>query len=122
VILLDWRNPVVDERSDNLSKAFRRQADDSRRQAGAARAAAEQAHATTSNGFADGRQLLAAADTAFKREEFTAAAQKYEQSRNAFEAAKRESDEARAAAAAPAASAHAHAPPQAPRGPPPAAA
>jgi eukaryotic-like serine/threonine-protein kinase len=109
VILLDSRNPVVDELSDNLSKAFRRQADDSRRQAGASRVAAEQARATASNGFAEGRQLLAAADTAFKREEFTAAAQKYEQSRIAFEAAKRETDEARAAAAVRAAAAQAQA-------------
>jgi tetratricopeptide (TPR) repeat protein len=113
VILLDSRNPVVDELSDNLSKAFRRQADDSRRQAGASRAAAEQAHATASSGFADGRQLLAAADASFKREEFTAAAQKYEQSRIAFEAAKREADEARAAAAVRAAAAQAQAQPQA---------
>ncbi len=109
VILLDSRNPVVDELSDNLSKAFRRQADDSRRQAGAARVAAEQARATTLGGFVQASQLLTAADTAFKREEFTAAAQKYEQSRIGFEAAKREADETRAAAAARAAAAQAQA-------------
>jgi hypothetical protein len=109
VILLDSRHPVVGELSDDLSKAFRRQADESRRQAGAARTAAEQAHATTLGGFVQGSQLLTAADTAFKREEFTAAAQKYEQSRIAFEAAKREGDEARAAAVARAAAAQAQA-------------
>jgi tetratricopeptide (TPR) repeat protein len=103
VIALDPRHPAVGELSGELNRSFRRQAEDSRRQMETARAAAEQSRAASQAGFAEGRQLLAAAETSFRREEFTVAAQKYQQARIAFERAKRESDEARAAAAAAAA-------------------
>jgi tetratricopeptide (TPR) repeat protein len=105
VMALDPRHPVVGELSGELNKSFRRQAEESRRQTEAARTAAEQARASSQAGFAEGRQLLAAAETSYRREEFTVAAQKYEQARMAFERAKRESDEARTAAAAAAAAA-----------------
>jgi tetratricopeptide (TPR) repeat protein len=100
VIALDPRHPVVGELSAELSRSFRRQADDSRRQMDAARTAAEQARASAQGSFAEARQLFAAADTSYKREEFIVAAQKYQQARIAFERATRESEEARAAAAA----------------------
>jgi tetratricopeptide (TPR) repeat protein len=105
VIALDSRHPVVGELSSELNRAFRRQAELSRRLTETARTAAEQARAAALTGFADGRQLVAAGETSFKREEFTVAAQKYEQARIAFEGAKREADDARAAAAARAAQA-----------------
>jgi len=100
VMALDPRHPVVGELSGELNKTFKRQAEDSRRKTDAARVAAEQARAQAQTSFADARQLLTAAETSFRREEFTVAAQKYEQSRIAFEGAKREADEAKAAAAA----------------------
>ena len=103
VIALDPRHPVVGELSGQLNASFRRQADDSRRQMEASRTAAEQARASGQASFGEARQLFAAADTSYKREEFTVAAQKYQQARIAFERAKRESDEARAAAVAAAA-------------------
>jgi len=101
VMALDPRHPVVDELSGELNRSFSRQAEDSRRQTEAARTAAEQARASSQAGFAEGRQLFAAAETSFKREEFIPAAQKYQQARIAFERARQESDEARAAAARP---------------------
>jgi len=100
VMALDPRHPVVGELSGELNRTFKRQAEDSRRKTDAARLAAEQARAQAQTSFADARQLLTVAETSFRREEFTVAAQKYEQARIAFEGAKREADEAKAAAAA----------------------
>src|SRR5262249_3089543 len=69
VIALDPRHPVVGELSGELNKAFKRQAEDSRRKTDAARVAAEQARAQAQTSFNDARQLLAAAETSFRREE-----------------------------------------------------
>jgi tetratricopeptide (TPR) repeat protein len=103
VIALDPRHPVVGELSGPLNASFRKQADDGRRQMEAARTGAEQARAASQASFGEARQLFTAAETSYKREEFTVAAQKYQQARIAFERAKRESEEARAAAVAAAA-------------------
>ena len=100
MIALEPQNPVVGELSDTLNRTFRRQAEESRRQMTLARTAAEQVRATPYAGFGEGRQLIAAAETSFKREQYLVAAQKYEQARLAFEAAKREADEAKAIAIA----------------------
>jgi len=103
VIALDPRHPVVGELSGELNRSFKGQADDSRNQTEAARTAAEQVRASAQASFGEARQLFAAADTSYKREEYTVAAQKYQQARIAFERARRESEEDRAAAAAAAA-------------------
>jgi hypothetical protein len=95
------RHPVVGELSAALKQHFRPQAEDSRRQAEGARRAAEAARATSSTGFRQGGQLATEADALYRQQDFATAAQKYLESRNAFERAKREADEARAVAASP---------------------
>jgi len=101
VMALDPRHPVVGELSGELNRSFRRRAEDSRQQMETARTAAEQAHGSSQAGFAEGRRLFAAAEASYRGEEFTVAAQKYQQARIAFERATREAEEARAAAARP---------------------
>jgi predicted Ser/Thr protein kinase/tetratricopeptide (TPR) repeat protein len=102
VMALDPRQPVIAELSAALKQHFRPQAEDGRRQAEGARRAAEEARATALAGFAQGRQLAAEADGLLRRQDYAAAAQRYLQSRDAFDRARREASEARAAAARPA--------------------
>ena len=99
VMALDPRHPVVAELSGELNRHFRKQAEDGRRQAEKARSGAEQARAASLAAFADGRRLSTDAEASFRREEFTVAAQKFQESQMAYERAQRESEEARAAAA-----------------------
>jgi predicted Ser/Thr protein kinase/tetratricopeptide (TPR) repeat protein len=106
VMALDPRQPVIAELSAALKQHFRPQAEDGRRQAEGARKAAEESRATAIAGFTQGRQLAAEADGLFRRQDYAAAAQKYMESRNAFERATRQAGEARAAAARPAPSPH----------------
>ncbi len=105
VMALDPRQPVIGELSAALKQHLRPQAEDGRRQAETARRAADQARATALAGFTQGRRLTAEADGLFRRQDYAAAAQKYLESRNAFERAKREADEARTAALRPSPSA-----------------
>jgi len=98
VMALDPRHPVVAELSGELNRHFRKQAEDGRRQAEKARSGAEQARAASLAAFAEGRRLSTDAEASFRREEFTVAAQKFQESEMAYERAQRESEEARAAA------------------------
>ena len=100
VMVLDPGHPVVAEMSRQLNGHFRSQAEEGRTQTEAARTAAEQARGTSLAGFAEGRRLLQEGDTLFRRQEFAVAAQKFSESRNAYERATREAETARAAAAA----------------------
>jgi eukaryotic-like serine/threonine-protein kinase len=105
VMTLAPRHPVVAELSAALKAHFRPQADDARRAAEGARRAAGEAGAGSSTGYRQGGQLASEADALFRGQDFANAAQKYVESRNAFERAKREADEARLAAARPSPSA-----------------
>jgi predicted Ser/Thr protein kinase len=100
VMALDPGHPVIAETSGELNRHFRGQAEQSRVQTEAARAAAEQARAGAFAGFSDGRRLQQEGEAAFGRQQFTQAAQKFSESRNAYERAAREAEAARAAAAA----------------------
>jgi hypothetical protein len=88
----------VAELSSALKEHFRPQAEDTRRLAGGARKSAEEARAQSSPAYAQGRQLATEADTLLRRQDYANAAQRYVESRNAFERAAREAEEARAAA------------------------
>jgi predicted Ser/Thr protein kinase/tetratricopeptide (TPR) repeat protein len=101
VMALDPRQPVIGELSAALRQHFRPQAEDGRRQADAARKAAEEARAAALAGFTQGQKLVTEADALFSRQDYAAAAQKYLESRDAFERARRQAIEARAAAARP---------------------
>ena len=98
VMALAPRHPVVAELSSALKEHFRPQAEDTRHLAGGARKSAEEARAQSSPGYAQGRQLATEADTLFRRQDYANAAQRYIESRNAFERAAREAEEARVAA------------------------
>jgi hypothetical protein len=92
---------VIAELSAALRRHLRPQAEEARQRAEGARKGAEDARAAALPGFAQGQKLLAEAGTLFRREDFAAAAQRYMEGRDAFERARREADEARAAAARP---------------------
>jgi tetratricopeptide (TPR) repeat protein len=105
VMALAPRHPVVAELSAALQQHLRPQAEDSRQQALGARKAAEATRALSSPAFKEGGQLATEADALFRGQDYANAAQKYLESRNAFERAKRDADEARAVAARPSPSA-----------------
>jgi len=111
VMALDPQHPVVGELSAALRQHFRPQAEDARQSAEGARRSAEEARASGLAGFSRGQKLAAEAGGLFAKQDFAAAAQRYMESRDAFERAKREADEARAAAARPSPSALPAAPP-----------
>ncbi len=100
VLSLDPRHPVADRLSVELNRFFRSQAEDARGQARNARAAAEAARAAGETDFRRAVSLLAAADGLSGREQHAVAAQKYLESRNAFDVA-RTAAEARRAASSP---------------------
>ncbi len=100
VMNLDPGHPVVAEVSRELNRHFRSQAEQSRAQTDAARGAAEQAHASALAGFSDGRRLQQEGDALFGQQQFAVAAQKWNESRNAYERVAREAEAARAAAVA----------------------
>jgi hypothetical protein len=100
VLALDPRHPVADKLSGELNRFFRGQAEDARGQAHNARAAAEAARASGEADFRRAAALLTSADDLTGREQYAVAAQKYLESRNAFEVA-RTSAEARKAASLP---------------------
>ena len=102
VMALDPGHPVVAEMSRELNRHFRGQAEESRAQTETARSVAEQARAASLAGFAEGRKLLREGDALFGKQEFAVAAQRFSESRNAYERATREAEAARAAAAVPA--------------------
>ena len=99
VMALDPRHPVIGELSAALRQHLRPQAEDARRRAEGARRGAEEARANANPGFARGQKLAAEAGGLFQKEDYAAAAQRYLESRDAFDRAKREAEEARLAAA-----------------------
>jgi hypothetical protein len=105
VMALDPRQPVIAELSSQLKEHFQRPAEEARTQATDARRAAERAQATSQSAFAEAARLSSDAEGLFRRQEFTAATQKFLQSKDAFQQAQREAEAARAAAARPAPSA-----------------
>jgi len=96
VMTLDPRHPVVAELSGKLSERFRQEAEKARTAAQQARAAADRAQATSVPGYADGGRLEREAAALLGRGEFIPAAQKYIESRNAFEKAPAEASAVRA--------------------------
>ena len=98
VMALAPRHPVVAELSSALKEHFRPQAEESRRLAEGARKAAEEARAASSPAYTRGKQLATEADALLRGQHYAGAAQRYLESRNAFERSSREADEARAAA------------------------
>ena len=101
VMTLDPRQPVIGELSAALKEHFRPQAEDGRRQADGARRSAEAARAMALPGFTQGQKLVTEGEALFRRQDYAAAAQKYLESRDAFERATRQAIEARAVAARP---------------------
>jgi serine/threonine-protein kinase len=102
---LDPRHPVVRELSSDLNRYARRQADEARTRAAAARAAVGDERAATGPSAVRARRLGAEADALFREERFAEAAQKYLESGDGFEALRREVEAARVAAASPSPSA-----------------
>ena len=101
VMELDPRQPVIGELSTALKEHFRPQAEDGRRQADGARKSAEAARAVALAGFTQGQKLVTEGDALFRRQDYAAAAQKFLESRDAFDRAARQAIEARAVAARP---------------------
>ena len=101
VMTLDPRQPVIGELSAALNQHFRPQAEDGRRQADGARKSAEAARAVALAGFTQGQKLVTEGDALFRRQDYAAAAQKYLESRDAFDRATRQAIEARVVAARP---------------------
>jgi predicted Ser/Thr protein kinase/tetratricopeptide (TPR) repeat protein len=106
VMTLDPRHPSIAEMSAALKQHFRPQAEDGRRQAEGARKGAEEVRAMALAGFTEGQKLATEGEALFRRQDYAAAAQRYMESRNAFERAKREAEAARAAAVRPSPSAY----------------
>jgi serine/threonine-protein kinase len=100
VLELDRRHPAARQLVSDLNRYSRRQAEDARGRAAASRAAAENASTTRTPAYAQARRLTADADGLFGQERFAEAAEKYIESRDAFDGVKREADAARAAEAA----------------------
>ena len=101
VLALDPRHPVADELSGELNRFFRGQAEESRGQAARARTGAEGGHATGEANFRRAFALTGEADGLFGRGQYAVAAQKYLESRDAFEAAVRAAETRRAIASPP---------------------
>ncbi|HYN03505.1 MAG TPA: serine/threonine-protein kinase [Vicinamibacteria bacterium] len=96
VLALDPRHPVADKLSVELNRFFRSQAEDARGQARNAKAAAEAARAAGEADFRRAASLLTAADGLSGREQYAVAAQKYLESRNAFDVARTAAEARRA--------------------------
>jgi hypothetical protein len=89
VLSIDPRHPAAGELSAALNRHFRGRAEDARAVARKSRAEAEAGRAGRMEGFAEAAQAVADADALFQREEFAVAAQKYLESRDGFDRARR---------------------------------
>ena len=89
VLALDPRHPIVDRLSKELNSRFRFQAEEARRLMAEGRREAERARASDQPRFAQAAALLREADQAFANGEFAVATQKFLDSRNGFEQARR---------------------------------
>jgi len=100
LLTLDRRHPAARDLTRDLNRYARRQAEEARGRAAASRAAAEDASTTRLPAHAQARKVTTEADALFAEERFAEAAAKYIESRDAFDALKREADAGRAAEAA----------------------
>ncbi|HVR71389.1 MAG TPA: protein kinase [Vicinamibacteria bacterium] len=107
VLALDPRHAVAAELSDRLNRHFQGQSAEARRMMAAAREAATRARAESVRPFPEAVTLATEADVLHRRAEYAVAAQKFMESRDRFEQARRtavaqaEVQAARAAAAPP---------------------
>jgi len=94
ILAIDPRHPAAGQLSAALNRHFRGQAEDARRIAREARAAAEATKVSSSEAFAQAAKLVAAAETLFQSQEYAVAAQKFLESRDSFERARRTAEAA----------------------------
>jgi tetratricopeptide (TPR) repeat protein len=101
VLALDPRHPVAGELSAALNVHFRKQAEDARRMSDEARRGAEPAKAGDAEGFARADRLAREGAALLQRDQFAVATQKFLESRDGFDRARRAAEAAARAAAAP---------------------
>lgn len=89
VLALDPRHPVAAELSDRLNRHFQGQSSEARKAMTAAREAATRAHAETVRPYPEAVVLAAEADGLHRQAEYAVAAQKFLESRDRFEQARR---------------------------------
>lgn len=89
VLELDPKHPVVNELTARLNSTFRTRADEAHRLAQRARAEADKVKASTAPGFIEAAGFLAEGDLLFRRSEFADATQRYLESRDGFDRARR---------------------------------
>jgi hypothetical protein len=89
VLALDPRHPVAAELSERLNRHFQAQSSEARRMMTAAREAAVRARAETQRPYTEAVTLATEADVLQRRNEFAVAAQKFLESRDRFEQARR---------------------------------
>ena len=109
VLALDPRHPVAGELTAALNVHFRKQAEDAKRMADEARREAEPFRTSAPEGFAQADRSVHDAAALLQRNEFAVATQKFLESRDAYERARRNAEAAARAAAAAAAAAAARA-------------
>lgn len=105
VLSLDPRHPVAGELTAALNVHFRKQAEDARRMAEDSRRGAEPGRAGGAEGYAQADRAAREASGLLERGEFAVATQKFLESRDGFERARRVAEAAARAAAAAAAAA-----------------
>ncbi len=103
VLALDPRHPVAGELTAALNVHFRKQAEDARRTADEARREAEPFRSAAPDGFAQADRTGRDAAALLERNEFAVATQKFLESRDGYERARRTAEAAARAAAAAAA-------------------
>jgi tetratricopeptide (TPR) repeat protein len=105
VLTLDPRHPVAGELTAALNVHFRKQAEDARRMADEARREAEPFRSAAPDGFAPADRAVRDAAALLQRDQFAVATQKFLESRDGYERARRTAEAAQRAAAARAAAA-----------------
>ena len=103
VLALDPRHPVAGELTAALNVHFRKQAEDARRMADQARREAEPFRSAAPDGFAQADRTVRDAAALLQRDEFAVATQKFLESRDGYERARRAAEAAARASAAAAA-------------------
>ena len=103
VLALDPRHPIAGELTAALNVHFRKQAEDARRMADEARREAEPFRSAAPEGFAQADRTVRDAAALLQRDEFAVATQKFLESRDGYERARRTAEAAARAAAAAAA-------------------
>jgi tetratricopeptide (TPR) repeat protein len=94
VLSIDPRHPAAGQLSAALNRHFQGQAEGARRAARESRAAADLARASSAEGFAEAAKLVTDAEMLFRRQEYAVATQKFLESRDGFERARRAAEAA----------------------------